>query len=137
VGSGAGGGWDVTTLVIGNDHDPCDELDSVMLELARTGGTGPSRGGGFAVRGDGRRGQGGGLGGNRFGRDRDNDSDACRPKITFPSFDGESDPLPCLNKCATYFRAMGTLADERVWMASLYLDRVAAKWYYALEPKVA
>jgi hypothetical protein len=58
-------------------------------------------------------------------------------KDYFPSFDGESDTLPHLNKCATYFWGMGTPADERVWMASLYLDGVAAKWYYALEPKVA
>jgi hypothetical protein len=42
VGSGAGGGWGMTTLAISNDHDPGDELDSVMLESARTNGMGPS-----------------------------------------------------------------------------------------------
>jgi hypothetical protein len=31
---------------------------------------------------------------------------------------------------------MGTLADERVWMASLHLDDNAAGWYYALEHDV-
>jgi hypothetical protein len=28
---------------------------------------------------------------------------------------------------------MGTLADERVWMASLHLNSVVGEWYYALE----
>jgi hypothetical protein len=27
---------------------------------------------------------------------------------------------------------MGMLADERVWMAALHLDGVAAEWYYVL-----
>jgi hypothetical protein len=43
------------------------------------------------------------------------------------------DPLSWLNKCTTYFHGMGTLADERVWMASLHLEGAAVEWYYALE----
>jgi hypothetical protein len=31
---------------------------------------------------------------------------------------------------------MGTLADERVWMASLHLDGIVAEWYYSLERDV-
>jgi hypothetical protein len=54
------------------------------------------------------------------------------PKLNFPSFDGESDPLPWLAKCASYFRGMRTM-EEEVWMAALHLEGVAAEWYYALE----
>jgi hypothetical protein len=53
-----------------------------------------------------------------------------RPKLNFPSYDGESDPLTWLNKCKTYFRGMRTM---EVWIASLHLEGVAAEWYYALE----
>jgi hypothetical protein len=56
-----------------------------------------------------------------------------RPKPNFPSFDGESHPLPWLTKCASYFRGMHTLDEDRVWIASLNLEGVAAEWYYALE----
>jgi hypothetical protein len=35
------------------------------------------------------------------------DYGARRPKINLPSFNGESDPLHWVNKCATYFRAWG------------------------------
>jgi hypothetical protein len=54
------------------------------------------------------------------------------PKLNCPSFGGESDPLPWLNKCATYFRGMGTM-EENVWIASLHLEGVATEWYYTLE----
>jgi hypothetical protein len=64
------------------------------------------------------------------------DYGARRPKINLPSFNGESDPLHWVNKCATYFRGMGTPVDERVLMASLHLDGIAAEWYYALERDV-
>jgi hypothetical protein len=56
-----------------------------------------------------------------------------RPKLNFPRYDGESDPLPWLNRCESYFRGMQTLAAEQVWMALLHMDGVAAEWYYALE----
>jgi hypothetical protein len=71
--------------------------------------------------------------GGRYDRDRQEDGDYRRPKLNFPSFNGESDPLPWLNKCETYFRGMRTMAEEKVWIASLHLKGVAADWYYALE----
>jgi hypothetical protein len=55
-----------------------------------------------------------------------------RPKLNFPSFDDESDPLPWLTKCASYFHGMRTM-EEKVWMAALHLEGAAAEWYYALE----
>jgi hypothetical protein len=61
------------------------------------------------------------------------DTNTWRLKINFPSFNGETDPLTWLNKCATYFHGMGTVDDERGWMASLHLDGIVAEWYYALE----
>jgi hypothetical protein len=54
------------------------------------------------------------------------------PKLNFPSFDGESDPLPWLTKCASYFHGMHTV-EEMAWMAALHLEGAATKWYYALE----
>jgi hypothetical protein len=56
-----------------------------------------------------------------------------RPKLNFPRYDGESDPLPCLNHCESYFRGTRTLAAEQVWIASLHMDGAPAEWYYALE----
>jgi hypothetical protein len=56
-----------------------------------------------------------------------------RPKLNFPSFDGESDPLPWLTKCASYFHGMRTTEEEKVWMAALHLEGAVAEWYYALE----
>jgi hypothetical protein len=56
-----------------------------------------------------------------------------RSKLNFPSFDGESDPLPWLTKCASYFRGMRTMEEEKVWMAALHLEGAATEWYYALE----
>jgi hypothetical protein len=55
------------------------------------------------------------------------------PKLTFPRFDGESDPLPWLNKCDGFFRGYCTLEEDRVWMASLHLDGVAVQWFFQLE----
>jgi hypothetical protein len=37
-----------------------------------------------------------------------------RPKLNFPRYDGESDPLPWLNRCESYFRGTQTLAAEQV-----------------------
>jgi hypothetical protein len=66
-------------------------------------------------------------------RDRVDDGGYRRPNVSFPHYDGESDPLPWINKCETYFRGMRTPSDEKVWQASLHLDGVAAEWFYALE----
>jgi hypothetical protein len=55
-----------------------------------------------------------------------------QPKLNFPRYDGESDPLPWLNRCE-FFRRTRTMATEQVWMASLHMDGIAAEWYYALE----
>jgi hypothetical protein len=76
---------------------------------------------------------GGDRGGGNFGRFRHEDNVSRRPKLNFPSYDGESDPLTWLNKCETYFRGMRTMGEEKVWIASLHLEGVAAEWYYALE----
>jgi hypothetical protein len=56
-----------------------------------------------------------------------------RPKLKFPRYDGETDPLPWLNRCESYFKGMRTMAAEQVWLASLHLDGAAAEWYYSLE----
>jgi hypothetical protein len=56
-----------------------------------------------------------------------------RPKINFPRYDGETDLLPWLNRCESYFRGMRTMLAEQIWLASLHMDGVAAEWYYALE----
>jgi hypothetical protein len=56
-----------------------------------------------------------------------------KSKLNFPRYDGETDPLPWLNRCESYFWGTRILAAEQVWLASLHLDRAAAEWYYALE----
>ena len=55
------------------------------------------------------------------------------PKISFPTFNGESDPLTWLNKCDNYFRGHRVPEDEKVWMVSLHLDGTAVEWYYQME----
>ncbi|GJN38431.1 hypothetical protein PR202_gb27469 [Eleusine coracana subsp. coracana] len=55
------------------------------------------------------------------------------PKLNFLHFDGETDPLTWITKCESYFRAMCTMDEEKVWLAALHLNGVAAEWYYALE----
>jgi hypothetical protein len=85
-------------------------------------------------------GSGGGKGG-LFGHNnpspRDHNADLRnsfhRPKLAFPRYDGESDPLPWLNRCESFFRGTRTMSAEQVWMASLHMDGIAAEWYYALE----
>lgn len=79
------------------------------------------------------RNRGGSRGGGGGGHTQQQDSGYRRPNVSFPNYDGESDPLTWLNKCATYFRGMRTPTEERVWMASLHLEGVAAEWFYALE----
>jgi hypothetical protein len=56
-----------------------------------------------------------------------------RPKLNFPRYDGEFDPLPWLNHYESFFRGSRTLPVEQVWMSYLQLDGTAAEWYYALE----
>jgi hypothetical protein len=79
------------------------------------------------------RNRGGSRGSGGGGHTQQQDSGYRRPNVSFPNYDGESDPLTWLNKCATYFRGMRTPMEERVWMASLHLEGVAAEWFYALE----
>jgi hypothetical protein len=55
-----------------------------------------------------------------------------RLKIPFPTFDGESEPLTWLNKSENYFRGHCVPEDEKVWMASLYLNGTTAEWYYQM-----
>jgi hypothetical protein len=56
-----------------------------------------------------------------------------QPKIKFPRYDGESEPLPWLYRCESYFRSTRTLQAEQLWLASLHMDGAAAEWYYVLE----
>jgi hypothetical protein len=53
--------------------------------------------------------------------------------ISFPRYDGTTDPLPWLNRCESYFHGTRTAAVEQVWLASLHLDDVVTEWYYSLE----
>jgi len=81
---------------------------------------------------------GGGGGGGWFGGGRDDGFARGRggprePKLSFPRYDGETDPLPWLNKCDGFFRGYRTLEEDKVWMASLHLDGVAAQWFFQLE----
>jgi len=75
-------------------------------------------------------GRGGGGGGGPFNRHYRRDDDwrrPHRPKLSFPHYDGESDPLPWLNKYDSYFRGCRTMDEERVWLASLHLDGAATE----------
>jgi hypothetical protein len=125
---------DMTPSNVDDVPDQGDGHDSRAVEPTHSGNnSGSGHGGGFALQGGGAgREQGSGFSNGRFGRDRSEDRSSHQPKLTFPSFDGESEPLPWLNKCSIYFSGMGTPADERVWMAVLHLDGMAAVWYYAL-----
>ncbi|KAK8460295.1 hypothetical protein SEVIR_2G309232v4 [Setaria viridis] len=49
------------------------------------------------------------------------------PKLSFPKYDGETDPLPWLNSCDIFLRGHGTMDEEKVWMASLHLKGVASQ----------
>jgi hypothetical protein len=42
-------------------------------------------------------------------RNRHNSGEGHQPKLNFPSYDGEFDPLSWLIKCASYFHGMQTL----------------------------
>jgi hypothetical protein len=79
----------------------------------------------------------GGLFGHNNPPPRDHNADLRnsfhRPKLNFLRYDGESDPLPWLNRCESFFRGTRTMTAEQVWMASLHMDDIAPEWYYALE----
>lgn len=62
-------------------------------------------------------------GGGRYRDDTDGRHEPHQPpKIPFPSFNGEADPLTWLNMCDNYFCGHHVLEDEKVWMESLHLD---------------
>lgn len=69
---------------------------------------------------------------NREFRDDLRNSFHC-PKLNFPRYDSEVDPLPWLYHCESYFRGTRIMAVEQVWLASLHMDGAATEWYYALE----
>ncbi|CAN6203924.1 unnamed protein product [Urochloa humidicola] len=54
-------------------------------------------------------------------------------KLRFPKFDGSTDLIAWLHRCDQFFRAARTLDDEKVWLASFYMDNAAQQWYYCLE----
>lgn len=54
-------------------------------------------------------------------------------KLNFPTYDGEEDPLPWLNRCEQFFRGQRTMDEEKVWLASYHLTGVAQQWFYQLE----
>jgi hypothetical protein len=87
---------DTTPSVVDDIPDQGDGRDSHVVEPTCFGNnSGSGRGGGFALQGGGGgRGQGSGFNNGHFGRDRGDDRSSHRPKLTFPSFDGKSEPLP-------------------------------------------
>ncbi|KAJ1296380.1 hypothetical protein BS78_01G295900 [Paspalum vaginatum] len=54
-------------------------------------------------------------------------------KLRFPRYDGTEDPLGWLHKCDQFFRSQGTPDDQKVWVASFYMEGAASQWYYRLE----
>jgi len=122
----------------GEDDELIPEVHDTEKPKRRGGGGDNDDGGGDDD--DDSRGGGGRDGGGAFNRYNRHDQDDWRhphrPKLNFPHYDGEVDPLPWLNKCDHYFWGCRTMDEEKVWMASLHLDGVAAEWYYQLERDV-
>jgi hypothetical protein len=54
-------------------------------------------------------------------------------KLRFPKFDGSTDPLAWLHRCEQFFQAQRTPEDEKVWLASFYMDGDAQQWYFRVE----
>ena len=54
-------------------------------------------------------------------------------KLTFPTFDGKTDPLGWLNKCEQFFRGQHTRENTKVWLASFHLTDGTQQWYDMLE----
>ncbi|XP_022680786.1 uncharacterized protein LOC111256682 [Setaria italica] len=93
----------------------------------------PGGGGGNGDGTDGHDGSFGGPYGGRAPRHHDGPERPRPPKLSFPKFDGESDPLPWLNQCNIFFRGHQTMEEEKVWMDSLHLQGTAAQWYFQME----
>ena len=50
-------------------------------------------------------------------------------KLCIPKYIGVDDPLVWLHKCDQYFLSWSTPEDQKVWIASFYIDGVASEWY--------
>jgi hypothetical protein len=50
---------------------------------------------------------------------------AATHKLRFPKYDGSEDPLPWLHRCEQFFQVVRTLENEKVWLASLYMEDAA------------
>ena len=103
----------------GDDGDDDAEADASEKEDASKERRNPGGGGGGGGGDDG----GGGGGGRGPYRPRGNqhaDGNWRRPrepKLSLPKYDGETDPLPWLNQCDTFFRGCRTLEEDKVWLA--------------------
>jgi hypothetical protein len=53
--------------------------------------------------------------------------------LRFPKYDGTKDLLPWLNRCKQFFWATRTPNDEKVLLATFYIQGVVQQWYYRLE----
>ena len=74
----------------------------------------------------------GGSDNRRPDEPRDQDFHPKHRKWDFPRFDGTTDPMLFLNKCEAYFRQHRTMGEERVRMASYYLDDIVQLWFTQL-----
>lgn len=54
-------------------------------------------------------------------------------KLNFPTFDGQEDPLPWLNRCDQFFRGQHTLEEDKVWLATFHMTGPTQLWYHRLE----
>jgi hypothetical protein len=54
-------------------------------------------------------------------------------RLEFPSFDGNEDPLPWLNRTKTFFRGQNTPKARQVWYAAMHLTGATQLWYARLE----
>jgi hypothetical protein len=58
---------------------------------------------------------------------------AAAHQLRFPKYDGTEDPLPWLDRCDQFFLATATPDNEKVRLATFYMQGVAQQWYYMLE----
>jgi hypothetical protein len=54
-------------------------------------------------------------------------------KLSFPTFDGNEDPLGWLNRCDQFSRVQRTDEGDKVGLASFHMTGAAQHWYYMLE----
>jgi hypothetical protein len=54
-------------------------------------------------------------------------------RLEFSLFDGKEDPIGWINGCEQFFEGHRTLEEEKVWLASYHMMRVARTWYYQLQ----